>query len=198
MSRFTKLVRSDHTSSAAVIATSEHLKEAEAAVDKAFSDLTQAILERYHEEQVWSDRIRNISTYAGIAGLVINLVVFVGAIAVVEPWKRRRLVERLEERLAGMMSAVEQKIQQLSEQVVPVVEPLDLAASDAAVPGNLEGAASEGTTVTTSHIDHVFGRLEPLLTPIAARSPDRDAAVILFVGGCVGVTLVSLVASFLR
>lgn len=77
----------------------------------------QAILQRYHEEQVWSDKIRNVSTYANLLGLLLNLVVFVGAIAFVEPWKRRRLVERLEERMAGMMDRVEASIGVLGERV---------------------------------------------------------------------------------
>lgn len=117
VSRFTQLVRSDHTSTQAVSTTAITLKDTEIAVDKAFSELMQAILQRYHEEQVWSDKIRNVSTYANLVGLLVNLVVFVGAVAVVEPWKRRRLVERLEERMAGMMERVEGSIAGLGEAV---------------------------------------------------------------------------------
>ncbi|WVQ80045.1 hypothetical protein IAT38_002146 [Cryptococcus sp. DSM 104549] len=110
VSRFTTLVRSDHTSSHAVASTSVELKEAELAVDKAFSELMQVILQRYHEEQVWSDKIRSVSTWANVLGLLVNLVVFMGAVVVVEPWKRRRLVEKLEERVAGMMEKVDKKL----------------------------------------------------------------------------------------
>ena len=117
VSRFTQLVRSDHLSNQAVATTSLTLKETELGVDRAFNELMQAILQRYHEEQVWSDKIRNVSTYANLLGLLINLVVFVGAIAFVEPWKRRRLVERLEERMAGMMDRVEASIGVLGEKV---------------------------------------------------------------------------------
>ena len=94
--------------------TSAQLREAEQHVDVAFSDLTKAILQRYHEEQVWSDKIRNVSTWVNLAGLVINLVVFVGAIAIVEPWKRRRLVERVEERMTNMIGKVEQEVKGLA------------------------------------------------------------------------------------
>ncbi|WVQ95097.1 hypothetical protein IAU59_002191 [Kwoniella sp. CBS 9459] len=108
--RFTSLVRADHASTHAVSSTSVALKEAELAVDKAFSELMQTILQRYHEEQVWSDKIRSVSTWANLIGLALNAVIFLGAVVFVEPWKRRRLVERLEERVAGMMERVEGRL----------------------------------------------------------------------------------------
>ncbi|KLT45284.1 hypothetical protein CC85DRAFT_240954 [Cutaneotrichosporon oleaginosum] len=114
---FTKLVRSDHASRAAVASTNDALKNAELAVDKAFTGLMQSILERYHEEQVWSDKIRSVSTWAQVAALVANLIVFMSAIAFIEPWKRRRLVQGLEERVSGMMGRVEGEIQGLAEKV---------------------------------------------------------------------------------
>lgn len=122
VAKFTQLVRADHASRAAVTTTSEALKTAEINVDKSFTALMQAILERYHEEQVWSDKIRSVSTWAQIAALVANLVVFVGAIAFIEPWKRRRLVEGLEERVGGMMERVEGEIRVLSGSVGKLVE----------------------------------------------------------------------------
>lgn len=111
VSKFTSLVRSDHTSSHAVASTSIALKDAEIAVDKSFSQLMQVILQRYHEEQVWSDKIRSVSTWANVAGLAINFIIFVGAVLLVEPWKRKRLVEKLEERVASMMERVDHRLE---------------------------------------------------------------------------------------
>ena len=113
VSAFTTLVRADHSSTNEVASTSSSLKEQEFAVDKAFTDLTSAILQRYHEEQVWSDKIRSVSTWANVIGLAFNFLIFVIAIAIVEPWKRRRLVERVEERMSGMMERVEAQIESL-------------------------------------------------------------------------------------
>lgn len=59
----------------------------------------RAILNRYHEEQVWSDKIRSASTYGSLLALGINVVVFVVAIVLVEPYKRRRLAETFEKRI---------------------------------------------------------------------------------------------------
>ncbi|KAJ9106297.1 hypothetical protein QFC21_001442 [Naganishia friedmannii] len=110
ISHFTQLVRSDHHLNHAVSSSKEALKKAESEVDKAFTALLKSILERYHEEQVWSDKIRSVSTYGSLIVLMINLIVFLGAIAIVEPWKRKRLVRGLEERVKGMVEDVEHTV----------------------------------------------------------------------------------------
>ncbi|CAE6455178.1 unnamed protein product [Rhizoctonia solani] len=99
---FTKLVREDHASATAELEAKSNLEQAEAAVDVEFGRLMRAILDRYHEEQVWSDKIRSVSTYGSLAALVANIVVFVLAIVVVEPWKRKRLAQTFENRITEM------------------------------------------------------------------------------------------------
>ena len=49
-----------------------------------------AILARYHEEQVWPDKIRSVATYGQLAVLAIVLA---------EPWKRCRLMQAFERRV---------------------------------------------------------------------------------------------------
>ena len=148
---FTKLVREDHASTAAVSNTSEALKEAEAGVDKAFTALTSAILQRYHEEQVWSDKIRSVATWANVGGLIFNFIIFIGAIAIVEPWKRKRLVERMEERMEGMIVRIESQVDGVRERLDGMIastasEPVLQAASgatDATDADNLAKARQE-------------------------------------------------------
>lgn len=117
VAKFTQLVRSDHSSRHSVTETAARLQTAELLVDKAFTALMQSILERYHEEQVWSDKIRSVSTWAQLAVLAANLIVFMSAIVFIEPWKRRRLVDKLEEQVKGMMSRVEGEIRVLADSV---------------------------------------------------------------------------------
>ena len=62
----------------------------------------RTILARYHEEQVWSDKIRSASTYGSLAALGLNMVIFILAIIVVEPWKRRRLAQTFEKKIEEM------------------------------------------------------------------------------------------------
>jgi len=65
----------------------------------------RSILARYHEEQVWSDKIRSVSTYGQLAVLGVNVLVFVLAIALVEPWKRRRLAQTFERKVEELEAA---------------------------------------------------------------------------------------------
>jgi len=99
VSRFTTLVRQDHLYEQEEVRTKTAVDETEAAVEREFSQLMRTILARYHEEQVWSDKIRSASTYGSLAALGLNMLVFVMAIVVVEPWKRRRLTQTFEKKI---------------------------------------------------------------------------------------------------
>ncbi|KAF9267577.1 hypothetical protein L218DRAFT_995810 [Marasmius fiardii PR-910] len=100
--RFTTLVREDHTFVQEEARAKAAVDETEEAVEKDFNELTRTILTRYHEEQVWSDKIRSASTYGQLAALGLNLLVFILAIIVVEPWKRRRLAQTFEKKIEEM------------------------------------------------------------------------------------------------
>ncbi|KZS90526.1 hypothetical protein SISNIDRAFT_415363 [Sistotremastrum niveocremeum HHB9708] len=102
VSRFTNLVREDHLREQEEVRAKAMVAASEEAVEQAFTQLMGSILNRYHEEQIWSDKIRSASTYGSLAALVMNLLVFILAIIVVEPWKRRRLAETFEKRIAAM------------------------------------------------------------------------------------------------
>ncbi|EUC60279.1 She9/Mdm33 family protein [Rhizoctonia solani AG-3 Rhs1AP] len=108
---FTKLVREDHASASAELVAKSNLEQAEAAVDTEFGRLMRAILDRYHEEQVWSDKIRSVSTYGSLAALIANMVVFVLAIVLVEPWKRKRLAQTFERRITEMSEETRQLVE---------------------------------------------------------------------------------------
>ncbi|EEB92980.1 hypothetical protein MPER_08431, partial [Moniliophthora perniciosa FA553] len=102
VSRFTTLVREDHTFVQEEARSKAAVDETEEAVEKEFNELTRSILTRYHEEQVWSDKIRSASTYGQLAALGLNLLVFILAIVAVEPWKRRRLAQTFEKKIEEM------------------------------------------------------------------------------------------------
>jgi len=203
VSRFTQLVRSDHSSNQAVTTTAVALKETEIATDKAFSDLMQAILQRYHEEQVWSDKIRNISTYVGLAGLLVNLVVFVGAIAFVEPWKRKRLVERLEDRIEVMMGKVEGQISGLGEKVERDMAQMRMA-SVGASPASAIATTPPVTTplepptpmaimpLPRTPLSQSLERMSPYLDKVAPPSRDRDIAFSAGCGAVLGITATAI------
>jgi sensitive to high expression protein 9 len=200
VSAFTTLVRSDHNSTSAVSATSVQLKEAELSVDRAFTDLTRAILERYHEEQVWSDKIRNVSTYANLVGLAINLVVFIGAIAIVEPWKRRRLIERLEERIAGMMDNVDRGVGSLADRLDGLDTRLGQESRSTAAPPIMthHPPSRPLDSPAMTYTSLLPKALAPTVDPYLAPSPERDIAVLGFAGAISGIGLITLLRLLLK
>ncbi|KAI0826868.1 Mdm33 family-domain-containing protein [Trametes gibbosa] len=103
--RFTTLVREDHAREQDEARAKGAAGAAEDAVEREFSALMRVILNRYHEEQAWSDKIRSASTYGSLAALALNMAVFVLAIVLVEPWKRRRLAQTFERKVEEMSAA---------------------------------------------------------------------------------------------
>ena len=96
---FTTLVQQEHEYEQAELRAKERSAAADRQLEVHFNELMRAILNRYHEEQVWSDKIRSASTYGSLGVMGLNLAVFILAIVIVEPWKRKRLGETFEERM---------------------------------------------------------------------------------------------------
>jgi sensitive to high expression protein 9 len=105
VSRFTVLVRQDHALEQKESQAKAVVTQMEDEVEREFSALMRTILARYHEEQIWSDKIRSVSTYGQLAVLGVNVLVFVLAIMLVEPWKRRRLTQAFERKVQEMEMA---------------------------------------------------------------------------------------------
>ncbi|KZV64360.1 hypothetical protein PENSPDRAFT_615468 [Peniophora sp. CONT] len=135
--RFTELVRADHSTEQEEARAKTAAEAAEEAVEREFSLFMRAILDRYHEEQVWSDKIRSVSSYGSLAAIGINVLVFITAILFVEPWKRKRLaqtferkVEELErEHRATVETAMGRLEDKLSEQDVLIAQLVALGAA---------------------------------------------------------------------
>lgn len=107
VARFTELVPQDHHLQQGEEHAKAAVDEAEDAVEREFSQLMKVILARYHEEQVWSDKIRSASTYGSLVALGLNMLVFIVAILVIEPWKRRRLAQTFEDKIMGLSMETE-------------------------------------------------------------------------------------------
>lgn len=105
------LVREDHTYEQAEARAKEAAKVADADVERELRELLRSILARYHEEQIWSDKIRSASTYGSMAALALNLLVFIMATLIVEPWKRRKLAYTFEK-----------KVEELSDETMGLLE----------------------------------------------------------------------------
>ena len=79
---------------------------AERRAEEVSSRLSATILARYHEEQIWSDKIRRMSTWGTWGLMGVNILLFMVFQIAVEPWRRRRLVKGFEEKV---MEALERE-----------------------------------------------------------------------------------------
>jgi sensitive to high expression protein 9 len=99
LERFTSLYRSDHGNEQAVQEAASKLADAERAAEQAANKLSTSILRRYHEEQIWSDKIRRMSTWGTWGLMGVNVLIFLVFQFGFEPWRRRRLVRGFEEKV---------------------------------------------------------------------------------------------------
>lgn len=117
LERFTELYRNDHQIQNEEKLAEMALDDAELAVDAVQVKLTQLILTRYHEEQIWSDKIRQASTWGTWTLMGVNVMIFAIAAFFVEPWKRRRLVDAFHVEVQQKLDEFTLEIQQLSEKL---------------------------------------------------------------------------------
>ncbi|ORX81104.1 hypothetical protein K493DRAFT_320750 [Basidiobolus meristosporus CBS 931.73] len=120
--KFTNLYRSEHINEQAEEAAKARFKEYEKNVDHRHNELVDAIRMRYHEEQIWSDKIRGASTYGTWALMGIHVCLFILVQTIFEPKKRRRLQEHFDKKLA---ESSEEELLALSQQVQPVIAAVD-------------------------------------------------------------------------
>jgi len=99
LERFTALYRSDHANEQAETAAQDNLVATERRAEEAAARLSASILARYHEEQIWSDKIRRMSTWGTWGLMGVNVLLFLVFQIGVEPWRRRRLVKAFEEKV---------------------------------------------------------------------------------------------------
>lgn len=99
LERFTHLYRSDHANEQAEQKTQQDLGESEAQYEEASTKLAKSILARYHEEQIWSDKIRQMSTWGTWGLMGLNVLLFIVFQILIEPWRRKRLVKGFEEKV---------------------------------------------------------------------------------------------------
>ena len=106
LERFTELYRSDHANEQSETAAQETLLTTERRAEEAAAKLSASILARYHEEQIWSDKIRRMSTWGTWGLMGVNVLLFLVFQIGVEPWRRKRLVKGFEEKV---MEALERE-----------------------------------------------------------------------------------------
>lgn len=130
LERFTELYRSDHANEQAEAAAQENLLTVERRAEEAAARLSASILARYHEEQIWSDKIRRMSTWGTWGLMGVNVLLFLVFQIGVEPWRRKRLVKGFEDKV---MEALEREGSTVS--TLPTEVGMAQDATPAEVPG---------------------------------------------------------------
>ena len=100
LERFTALYRSDHANEQNEASARDTLTRVEKESEEVAAKLSATILARYHEEQIWSDKIRRMSTWGTWGLMGVNVLLFFIFQIGVEPWRRKRLVKGFEEKVA--------------------------------------------------------------------------------------------------
>ncbi|RYC59721.1 hypothetical protein CHU98_g6489 [Xylaria longipes] len=70
-----------------------------ASLSRTFFRPARHALARYHEEQIWSDKIRRMSTWGTWGLMSVNILLFLVLQFGAEPWRRQRLVRGFEEKV---------------------------------------------------------------------------------------------------
>lgn len=122
LERFTHLYRQSHASEKLEKEAGEELERKEADMEDAQRGVLNALRTRYHEEQVWSDKIRLISSYGAWALMALNIMLFMLVQLAVEPRKQRRLVEKFERLLHAVHEEQKAELHRLAEVVESRVE----------------------------------------------------------------------------
>lgn len=103
LERFTKLYKDDHENAGRERQAKDDMEAADAREEEIQNKLSKAILTRYHEEQIWSDKIRRTSTWGTFGLMGINILLFLVFQLALEPWKRRRLVGNFEQKVQQVL-----------------------------------------------------------------------------------------------
>ncbi|RAK96649.1 putative mitochondrion biogenesis protein (She9) [Aspergillus ibericus CBS 121593] len=156
LERFTHLYRNDHTNEVAEHEAQEALTQAEREAEEAAAQLSKSILSRYHEEQVWSDKIRQMSTWGTWGLMGVNVLLFLIFQIAVEPWRRKRLVKGFEEKV---IEAIEKEKALGPVQIIAV--PNDSAQESSSSSTTTPSTSSE-TTETAEPSESTPEQSEPL------------------------------------
>lgn len=130
---------------------------AENVAEESAAKLNANILARYHEEQIWSDKIRRMSTWGTWGLMGMNVLLFLIFQIGVEPWRRRRLVKGFEEKVVKALekeTALQRNVATaaaVEAAPVPTIH-LDDASNDIQTSLILQDPAESRTSVASEEI----------------------------------------------
>ena len=171
LERFTSLYRSDHANEQAETAAQKSVSDAETRYEEASTTLARTILARYHEEQIWSDKIRQMSTWGTWGLMGLNVLLFVVFQIMIEPWRRRRLVKGFEEKVEVALRERDESLQNTLKYGIGNIRPNAEGAVTSESVMNVSSA--EAGTKVDGMADHIAGQI---VDAISGTSSGSEAA----------------------
>eukprot|EP01134_Creolimax_fragrantissima_P000286 CFRG0286T1 len=145
VAKFGELHRSEHSLKRAEESAEKCLERCEQEVESSLRRYTLAIRERYHEEQLWSDKIRSISTYGTLIVMGFNFLIVFFSLVAFEPMKRRRIIAGVKESLEDALTQERHFIHQEVQAAVKALHKNDFKTGFPSV--NATGAGTVATHV---------------------------------------------------
>jgi sensitive to high expression protein 9 len=169
------LIRSEHINDQAIRVAKESVISAEAALEESRTQLEKRERAQYHEEQIWSDTIRRNSTWVTFVLMGVNIFLLLLSLAILEPWRRRRMVREIKDVLETQRSALAAAPISLVPAVVPSQDVQDTAAIEEEIDRILEAdnAEPKPVTPTPSTLPEQLPIAEPEETPLEPTTPAK-------------------------
>lgn len=195
LERYMSLIRSEHVNDQAIRVAKESVVSAEAALEEARTQLEKRERAQYHEEQIWSDTIRRNSTWVTFGLMGVNIFLLLLSLAILEPWRRRRMVREIKATLeaqnlarhaapAGLVPAMVASTTQ--QDLAAIEEEIDMvndAAEDdveaaittlEAIPSVAASAESISSVVGSERAEPLESAVDPTIG-VASPTPDFQA-----------------------
>jgi sensitive to high expression protein 9 len=137
------LIRSEHINDQAIRVAKESVISAEAALEESRTQLEKRERAQYHEEQIWSDTIRRNSTWVTFVLMGVNIFLLLLSLAILEPWRRRRMVREIKDVLETQRSAIATAPASLMPAVAPIRDAQDTTAIEEEIDRVIEADDAE-------------------------------------------------------
>jgi sensitive to high expression protein 9 len=160
------LIRSEHINDQAVREAKDAVANAENALEDARAQLEKRERAQYHEEQIWSDTIRRNSTWVTFGLMGVNIFLLLLSLAILEPWRRRRMVREIKNALDAQLAAMEvpsasTPVEALAATAPTPVESTTPAPVEAAAPA----PAQQNLAVIEEEIDRTLEHAQAVVEP---------------------------------
>ncbi|KAF2855765.1 hypothetical protein T440DRAFT_464133 [Plenodomus tracheiphilus IPT5] len=177
LERYMSLIRSEHLNDLAVRESKDAVAAAETALEEARAQLEKRERAQYHEEQIWSDTIRRNSTWVTFGLMGVNIFLLLLSLAVLEPWRRRRMVREIKTALEAQILAMEMGTSEAAvvaaQEVRPDSEPVADTPTATTSPVNKAGEtarpvphAAPAVVVKEPESATLVDSVEPTATPL--------------------------------